>query len=150
MHSGILFLTLRTFSATGGIEKVCKVVCKALSDIVQTEGYGKLSVLSMYDKPVDIDNTPPTFSAVGTPQIVGDKARVLFEASDSASFLNRAEYSVNGSDWQAVFADDGISDSPKERYTLEIPLKTAGEYTIALRVFDANGNVGSARVIVKK
>ena len=101
-------------------------------------------------EPFDIDNTPPTVSAVGVPNINGDKARIIFESSDSASFLNRAEYSVNGSDWQTVFADDGISDSPKERYTLEIPLKTAGEYTIALRVFDTNGNVGSARVIVKK
>ncbi|MBA3631244.1 MAG: hypothetical protein H0W58_00290 [Acidobacteria bacterium] len=101
-------------------------------------------------EPIDIDNTPPTVSAVGTPQIIGDKARTVFEANDSASFLNRAEYSINGSDWQAVFADDGISDSPKERYTLEIPLKTAGEYTIALRVFDANGNVGSARIVVRR
>ncbi|MGI8640014.1 MAG: hypothetical protein ACR2MG_08655 [Pyrinomonadaceae bacterium] len=101
-------------------------------------------------EPVDIDNTPPIVSAIGTAQITGDKARTIFEASDSASFLNRAEYSVNGSEWQAVFADDGISDSPKERYSLEIPLKIAGEYTIALRVFDANGNVGSARVVVRK
>ncbi len=101
-------------------------------------------------EPIDIDNTPPTVSTVGTPQIIGDKARVAFEVNDSASFLNRAEYSVNGGEWQTVFADDGISDSPKERYTLEIPLKTTGEYTIALRVFDANGNVGSARVVVKK
>ncbi len=99
-------------------------------------------------EPIDIDNTPPTVSAVGTPQIVGDKARVSFEATDAASYLNRAEYSINGSVWQAVFADDGISDSPKERYTLEIPLKNAGEYTIALRVFDANGNVGSARIVI--
>ncbi|MDQ3181133.1 MAG: hypothetical protein M3Q33_11500 [Acidobacteriota bacterium] len=101
-------------------------------------------------EPVDIDNTQPTVSAVGTPQIVGDKGRVAFEATDSASFLNRAEYSVNGGEWQTVFADDGISDSPKELYTLEIPLKTGSEYTIALRVFDANGNVGSARTTVAR
>jgi hypothetical protein len=84
------------------------------------------------------------------PQIIGEKTRVVFDATDSASFLTRAEYSVNGGEWQTVFADDGISDSPKERYTLEIPLKTSGEYTIALRVFDANGNVGSARAIARK
>ncbi|MEO8072008.1 MAG: hypothetical protein ABI686_02065 [Acidobacteriota bacterium] len=101
-------------------------------------------------EPIDIDNTPPTISTVGTPQIVGDKARISFEANDAASYLNRAEYSVNGGQWQAVFAADGISDSPKERYNLEVPLKNVGEYTIALRVFDVNGNVGSARVVVKK
>ena len=101
-------------------------------------------------EPVDIDNTPPFVSIIGTPQITGDKARVVFEAADAASYVNRAEYSVNGGEWQTVFADDGISDSPKERYTLEIPLKTAGEYTVAVRVFDASGNVGNTRSVVKK
>ncbi len=101
-------------------------------------------------EPFDIDNTPPIVSAIGTPQINGEKARIIFESSDAASFLNRAEYSINGSDWQTVFADDGISDSPKERYTLDIPLKTTGEQTIALRVFDVNGNVGSMRIITGK
>ncbi len=101
-------------------------------------------------EPIDIDNAAPTVSAVGTAQITGDKARVVFEAIDSASFLQKAEYSINGGEWQNVYADDGISDSPRERYTLEIPLKATGEYTVSLRVFDVNGNVGSARAFVRK
>ena len=101
-------------------------------------------------EPVDIDNAPPTVAAVGTAQISGDRARVTFEASDSASFLTRAEYSLNGGDWQTVYADDGISDGVKERYTLSVPLAAPGDYTISLRVFDANGNVGSAKVQVRK
>ncbi len=101
-------------------------------------------------EPVDIDNTPPTAAAAGSPQISGDTARIVFEARDAASYLSRAEYSVNGGEWQTVFAADGISDSPQERYNLDVPLKTPGEYTIALRVFDASGNVGSARVVVRK
>ncbi len=99
---------------------------------------------------VEIDNTPPTVSAVGAPLINGDSARVTFEASDAASFLTRAEYSVNGSDWETVYAADGISDARKELYTIEIPVKTSGEYTISLRVFDVNGNVGSNSVTVRK
>ena len=101
-------------------------------------------------EPVDIDNTPPTVSAVGTPQVSGNQARVVFEAADASSFLTRAEYSLNGGDWQAVYADDGISDAARERYTLNIPLEQTGEYTITLRAFDVNGNVGSARVLVRK
>jgi sugar lactone lactonase YvrE len=99
---------------------------------------------------VSIDNTAPTVSAVGTTQITGDRARVTFEAIDAASFLSRAEYSVDGGEWQAIYSDDGISDSPRERYALEIPLKNAGEYSVTLRVFDANGNTGNARVLVRK
>jgi hypothetical protein len=99
-------------------------------------------------EPVDIDNTAPTVTAIGTPQITGDRARITFEANDSSSFLNKAEYSVNGGDWQEVYADDGISDGARERYSLEIPLKNAGEYSVSLRVFDANGNTGSARILI--
>ncbi len=101
-------------------------------------------------EPVDIDNTAPTVTATGTPQIVGERARVTFEANDSSSFLNKAEYSINGGDWREVYADDGISDGARERYSLEIPLKNAGEISVSLRVFDANGNAGSARVLVRK
>ncbi len=100
--------------------------------------------------PVDIDNTPPVVTVLGATQITGDKARVTFEAMDASSYLTRAEYSVNGGEWMSVYASDGISDSPRERYTIEIPLKNAGEYAITIRVFDVNGNAGNARVIIKR
>ena len=77
----------------------------------------------------------------GTPQITADKARVAFDAADSASYVNRAEYSVNGGEWQTVYADDGISDSPKERYTIEIPVTTSGEYAVTIRVFDVTATL---------
>ncbi len=101
-------------------------------------------------EPIDVDNTAPTVSAVGNAQIIGDKARIIFDATEAASFIKRAEFSVDGSDWQTVYADDGISDSRKERFTVEVSLPKAGEYAIALRVFDANGNVGNARAIVRR
>jgi glycosyltransferase involved in cell wall biosynthesis len=55
MHKGTLLLTLNMFSATGGIEKVSRVVGKALQDIA-TEQLGEpVSVFSMYDKQGDVD-----------------------------------------------------------------------------------------------
>jgi hypothetical protein len=101
-------------------------------------------------EPFVIDNTAPIVSAVGTPQISGERARVTFEATETSSYLNKAEFSVNGGDWQEVYADDGISDSQRERYTIEIPVRAAGEYSVTLRVFDANGNAGNARILVRK
>ena len=101
-------------------------------------------------EPFDIDNTAPTVAAVGTAQIAGERARVTFEATETSSFLNRAEFSVNGGEWQEVYADDGISDGQRERYTLDIPVRTAGEYSVTLRVFDANGNAGNTKVVVRK
>ena len=101
-------------------------------------------------EPIDIDNTAPTISAAGTPQIIGDKTRVAFDASDASSYLTRAEYSVNGGEWRPVYADDGISDGPRERYAIEITTPSSGESVVTIRVFDVNGNAGNARVVVKK
>ena len=97
-------------------------------------------------EPVDIDNTAPAVSAFGTPIISGRKARVVFDAVDASSYINRAEYSVNGGEWRAVYADDGISDSARERYSIDVSLPTPIEYSITLRAFDVNGNSGNARV----
>jgi len=101
-------------------------------------------------EPVDIDNTAPVVTASVPGQIVVDKARVTFDAVDAASYLTRAEYSVNGGEWKPVYSDDGISDSPRERYTIEIAVPTAGEYSVTIRVYDVNGNSGNARVVVRK
>lgn len=100
-------------------------------------------------EPFTIDNTQPTVTVSGQPQITGGKGRVTFLASDSSSYLTRAEYSVNGGPWLSVYADDGISDGPDERYTVEIPVKP-GEFSVTLRVFDAEGNVGNARTVIRR
>jgi phosphatidyl-myo-inositol dimannoside synthase len=52
-----LFLTLRVFSATGGIEKVCRIMGKALYESA-VENDGILQVASMYDHPGDAVNNP--------------------------------------------------------------------------------------------
>jgi sugar lactone lactonase YvrE len=101
-------------------------------------------------EPVNIDNTAPVVSAVGNAQISGDRARVVFEATDAASYLSNAEYSIDGGEWQTVYSEDGISDGQKERYTIDTVLRNQGEYSITLRVFDANGNAGNARILVKR
>lgn len=93
---------------------------------------------------IDIDNTPPTV----TPGNVGG-SRVTFTANDKASYLVRAEYSINGGDWKPVYADDGISDSPTETYTIDVGT-ASGEQIVTLRVFDLNRNSGNARQVVKR
>lgn len=100
-------------------------------------------------EPFDIDNTQPTVIA-GVPQVTGENARVTFNAADRSSFLSRAEYSINGGAWLSVYSEDGISDSSEEKYVVEIPVKTTGEYVVTLRVFDASGNSGNGRSVIKK
>jgi hypothetical protein len=100
--------------------------------------------------PVDIDNTAPTVTAAGQPQSSGGNVRAVFAASEKASYITRAEFSVNGGEWQVIYTDDGIADSQNERFTINLPSVSAGEYVVTLRVFDVNGNSGSARAIIRR
>jgi hypothetical protein len=101
-------------------------------------------------EPIDIDNAPPVVTAVGEARIVGDRVRVVIEVLDSTGMVKRAGFSVDGGDWQSVFPDDGIADSPRERFTIDQPLAGAGDHTISLRAFDGSGNIGSIRVVVRR
>ncbi|MBA3770110.1 MAG: hypothetical protein H0X08_06400 [Blastocatellia bacterium] len=101
-------------------------------------------------EPVDIDNAAPIVVSASAPQISGDRIRVVFNATDSASYIVRAEYSVNGGEWKTIFPDDGISDSPAERYTIDVPITVPGEYAVTLRVFDVNRNSGNARIVARR
>lgn len=101
-------------------------------------------------EPFNVDNTQPVVTSTEAPVVSGNRARIVFAATDKSSYLTRAEYSVNGGEWLTVYADDGISDGPTERYTVDVPLTAPGEYAVTLRVFDSEGNAGNARVVVKR
>jgi hypothetical protein len=102
-------------------------------------------------EPVDIDNTAPLVIPAGTPpKVEADRTKLTFEARDTASYITRAEYSVNGGPWMPVYAEDGISDSPTERYTIDIDTKKPGEYAVTIRVYDVNANSGNARLVVRR
>jgi hypothetical protein len=102
-------------------------------------------------EPVDIDNTPPTVRVAGDATVTGTRVRVRFQADDSTGgMIRRADVSMDGGVWRTVVPEDGIADSPHETYTLDLPLDSAGEHTISLRAFDASGNVGSARMLVRR
>ena len=101
-------------------------------------------------EPVDIDNTPPTVRVVVAPQIVGDRARAVFEVEDSTGRIKRADVSVDGGAWHEVFPDDGIADSRLERYSVNLPVTGHGEHTISMRAFDNSSNVGNISVTVRK
>ena len=55
MPRRILFLTLRTFSLMGGIEKVCRVFTRAIYDLGEA-GQCTPAIYSIYDKDIDRDS----------------------------------------------------------------------------------------------
>jgi hypothetical protein len=101
-------------------------------------------------EPVDVDNTPPVVRSVGEAQVTSDRIRIVFEVEDVTGMVRRADVSVDGTPWRSVYPDDGIADSPRERYSLDLPVTGAGEHTLSLRAFDMSGNVGSIRMTVRR
>ncbi len=96
--------------------------------------------------PFDVDNNPPR---IGTPKVsvTGGAARLEFEVSDSFSNLGTVEYSVNAGEWQVVHPVDGISDSTREEYRLDLARLPAGEYSVVIRANDAAGNSATAKAV---
>jgi len=100
----------------------------------------------------EVDNTPPVVEGLR----VGPPSRKMsggipfsFTARDSATAIEKAEYSVDGGEWKLILPESGISDAPVEQYRGGLPALAAGEHTIAVRVFDRFQNVGSAKVTIQ-
>ena len=100
--------------------------------------------------PVTVDNTPPVVRA-SAPELVGNRVRVRFAVEDATGMVRRADVSIDGGPWSTIFPEDGLADGPRETYVVEFdPAVSSGERTVALRAFDDSGNVGSARVVVRR
>ncbi len=98
--------------------------------------------------PVLIDQTPPSVAA-GAPRRSGAATEVDVEAVDGASPLVRCEYSLDAAPWVPVDAADGVTDSPRERFLVRLEAPSAGEHLLVIRVYDAAGNPGLAKVLLR-
>lgn len=95
----------------------------------------------------EIDNTPPSVAFAAEPRAAGAIATLSFRAEEKSSYIKRAEYSVNGGQWIPAFADDGIVDGKSELFTITVPISATERNVITVRVFDAVGNLGTARIV---
>jgi hypothetical protein len=98
--------------------------------------------------PVMIDNTPPVVT-MGSVRHNGGAAHVEFEAADAASPLRRCEYSLDAASWVPVQAADGVTDSLRERFALDLTGLAPGEHLLVVRVADSANNSGLAKVVLK-
>jgi hypothetical protein len=98
--------------------------------------------------PVLIDNTPPMVTA-SAPRRRASTLEADVDAEDRAAVLRRCEYSVDAGPWTPVEAADGVTDSLKERFELRLENFPAGEHLIVIRVYDAAGNAGLAKIVTR-
>jgi hypothetical protein len=104
----------------------------------------------------EVDNTPPVIenleATAGSAQAAnrsGNTVSVRFTARDSATSIERAQYSVDGGEWIFCAPVTRISDAPEEHYDFTITgVSPGGEHTIAVRAYDRFENVGSAKTVV--
>ena len=96
-------------------------------------------------EPILVDHTPPTVSV----QPIEGRTLLRFEASDASSTIQQAEYSVDAGQWIPVFADDGITDSSTETFTIELGDLDEGEHLVTMRVRDRAGNAGLGKALVR-
>src|SRR5437588_6070201 len=128
-----------------------RYVFKVVASDAPENSLGQALTGERVSETVDVDSTPPVVRVAGEPQTSADgRVRVRFTVDDTSGTIRRADVSVDGGDWRAVFPEDGIADSPHETYALDLPLAAAGEHTISLRAVDGSGNVSSARVVVRR
>ncbi|HEX4750037.1 MAG TPA: hypothetical protein VH302_10895 [Bryobacteraceae bacterium] len=79
-----------------------------------------------------IDNTPPEIMNISAGQ-----GTIRFTAKDALSWIDKAEYSVDGGDWKLLMPEHLVTDS--QVLTYAAPVQTGQMITV--RVFDENDNV---------
>jgi len=93
---------------------------------------------------VDIDNTAPVVTTAGV-QRDGARAAITLEARDAASPLKTVEYTLDGQRWLPLYAQDGLTDSRTETFTLTLEGDQVNR-TIVVRATDTLNNAGSSTV----
>ncbi len=106
----------------------------------------------------EIDNTPPAIEGLSADTwtrctgVCGDATIIVkFTARDASSSIDRAQYSVDGGEWNLVAPIGGVSDAREEQYQFPLsfdfkaPATGSREHTIAVRAYDRFENVGSAK-----
>jgi hypothetical protein len=109
-----------------------------------------------------IDNLSATLDVSESgKQINSKQIHVHFRASDSFSAIKRAEYSLDGGDWQFVEPVGQLSDSKTEDYDFRITVlqpesapalmagNTANDHVVVVRAYDRFDNLATAKTVIR-
>ena len=103
------------------------------------------------DRAIESHKTTPLFLVDNQkPSIAGITVRNLqatARATDSMSAIAEMAYSVDDGEWIVGATQDGLFDDLTEMLKITLPGDlSAGVHTLAIRVADEAGNIGSASV----
>lgn len=107
----------------------------------------------------EVDNTAPVIEKLSA-TLDSQQIHVRFHASDSFSDIKRAEYSLDGGDWQFVEPVGQLSDSKAEDYDFRVTVPQAagipavigesvgGDHVVVVRAYDRFDNLATAKTVV--
>jgi sugar lactone lactonase YvrE len=95
-------------------------------------------------EPVLVDNRKPEVTALKVE--AGGSFTVSGLAEDSFSSVARLEYALDGGPWRVLEPVDSLCDRPREEFRFHIDDPGAGTHSLAVRAFDARGNVGVSEI----
>ena len=92
--------------------------------------------------------TEHSASLLGLPPGTEIGLQVAGVTEDGASVVLRVEVSVDGGEWRALRADDGVLDERREAFAGALPGAgvQGGEHVLSVRAADEAGNVGVGSV----
>ena len=108
----------------------------------------------------EVDTTPPVIENLNA-IVDGRQIHVQFRARDSFSPIKKAEYSVDGNDWQYVEPVGQVSDSRTEDYDFRSPVPPAdtnpppmsgsvsSDHVIVVRAYDHFDNMATAKALIR-
>ena len=109
-------------------------------------------------EPFTIDNSAPVIADLSA-QPGGGALQVRFTVSDVTSVIDRAEYSLDGGDWELLLPVSRLFDSKDlafdfltsstESGSTESGSAESGEHTVAVRVYDRFENLVTSKVVVR-
>ncbi len=102
---------------------------------------------SLESDPFTIDNTPPE---ILNSKVAKDGANgvITFTAKDALSWVDKAEYSVDGGDWILLDPVNRVTDSQTLDFKLTLPAGDGTARVVAVRVFDDDDNVVVTRYLL--
>jgi hypothetical protein len=108
----------------------------------------------------EVDTTAPVIDNLAA-TLDGKQVQVRFRASDSFSPIKRAEYSLDGGDWQFIEPVGQLSDSKTENYDFRVTVpateaapaimkgSTGNDHVIVVRAYDRLDNLATAKTVIR-
>jgi hypothetical protein len=108
----------------------------------------------------EVDSTSPVMDNL-TATLDGKQIHVRFRASDSFSPIKRAEYSLDGGDWQFIEPAGQLSDSKTEEYDFRVAVpqfeaapapmaeSPGNDHVVVVRAYDRFDNLATAKTVIR-